>query len=114
MDNNFKPEPYSLYHTFSQNIPSENLSAADKKYIAKQACKTFTESQQIAFNRLILEHSLIDFYSKNEGKPSDMSTPPFDGLSDETEITYDINTLPKPLQWILFRFTKMCVEENSS
>lgn len=101
-----KHEPYSVYHTFSQNIPSENLPASDKKFIAKESSKTLTESQQIAFIRLILEHNML------EHKEGCITEPPFSGIDLENEITYDINLLPKALQWILFRFTKICVEEN--
>ena len=128
-----KLEPYSLYQTFSQNIPTEPISVKDKKYVVKTA-KNFTTTQKIAFIRLILEHNVREtIEAKNKSIDKDKTQNESDGHifatrnilelpyagkdiinteDDLSEIEYDFNTLPKPLQWILFKFTKMSEDDT--
>lgn len=107
-----KIENYSLYQTFSQNIPNENLSAANKKYIIKTREK-FTRPQEIAFVRLILEHRRLETCGL-ENKV-ETTTLPYGGIEEDSKITFDLSlkVIPRELLWILYRFTKVCDEESS-
>lgn len=106
-----KNEGYSLYQTFSQNIPSEKLSAAEKKYIIKERSK-FTRPQEIAFVRLILEHYRLENITH---KDLELTKLPYDGYEENSKIVFDLSnkSMSKDLLWILYRFTKMCVEEEN-
>lgn len=101
--------PYSLYQTFSQNIPTKNISVANKTLIMK-ACKTFTKEQQIAFGRLILEYKNCD-----EPENVNILELPYEGIEqsngDVESVDFDLNKLPQKLQWILLKFVKMCEKE---
>lgn len=107
-----KIENYSLYQTFSQNIPSENLSAANKKYIIKSKEK-FTRPQEIAFVRLILEHHRLE--NTSNVPRAEVISLPYGSFEEDSKITFDLNlkVIPRELLWILYRFTKVCDEESS-
>mgnify|MGYP001557886570 CR=1 FL=1 len=98
---------YSLYQTFSQNIPTKNISVANKTLIIK-ASKIFTKEQQIAFGRLILEHKNYD-----EPENNNILELPYEGhdIEEAESLEFDLNKLPQKLQWILLKFVKMCEKE---
>jgi len=99
-----KVDSYSLYQTFSSNLPKKEPPVSQKNALVKNADNLY-EHQKIAFIRLIIEHARLN----NE---YDAEKIPYGGVETSDGIVFDINleTFPTDLKWILLKFFKQCTE----
>ncbi len=119
---------YSLYQSFSQNMPKSNLTVNDKEFLEKSISK-LTAEQNIAIFRLMLEHSRVS----NADSNTIVTEIPYNGVesnevADDTSkcggagkvgtnevtggVTFEFKNIPRELQWIILKFVKVCLTES--
>ena len=95
-------EPYSLYHTLNRDVDSKKLSLKQKKELVKEA-NNLDENGKEAFLMLVCEHARInDDYNFLKKKVL-----PYNGVSKNGDIIFEINKFPPQLCYILIKFLKI-------
>ena len=116
-------KPYSLYQTFDNNIPENDIGENEKKKFI-EGVNHISQTKKIAMVRLILEYSKL--HKESENLPSDENQRikkyfSYGKLVNTTEEftetetwELDFDNFEKKLQWILWRFFEMCYHENEN
>lgn len=96
-----KAKKYSLYQTFTYNIPVKDLSEIEKTQL-KSGVEKLTQHEKNVFLRLILEHAhIVDSYGVDASLP-------YSGTDAKDGPVFNLDDLPVDLRWILLRFLKVC------
>ena len=89
-----------LYNTFSNEIPSTELTPAKKEEFVKNVKKLDEKGNEIFFVLM----------KTHEMKTIENSGIPYEGKLVSDEIKFDIDTIPTALQHILSRFMAMHIK----
>jgi hypothetical protein len=99
---------YGLYQTFASHEEKEDLTI-DEKLEVKESIKSMTIEQKKAVLFLIIEHAKIEdgyIYSSE-----DFSLPYGLVQYNLNNVHFELDSLPIPLKWVLFKFTKLLKNE---
>jgi len=103
-----KTNSYSLYQTFSHNIPKKDLTLVQKKKLVKKL-ESLEDNEMQACLRLILEHARLNSDQKI------VSELPYNGEESEDGFPiFDISELPQELRWVLHKFVNVCDKNSDS
>jgi len=97
-----------VYYTLNVNIPKKDLSAAKKRDLLERIERLETEQREAVF-LLICEH-----YKSESGLDLDGLTLPYDGEKKKKGVEFDLDKLPIPLRWILYKFTLIVIKSDKN
>lgn len=93
-------EPYNLYHTLNNNVPSKKFPATKKKTLQAKL-KTLDDTSKEAFLMLICEHARLNDDFKYIPEKENL---PYKGIQNDEDIVFDFKEIPNQLCWILSKF----------
>lgn len=93
---------YMLYHTLNKNLKTTPMSKAESEKLKKKLSGLNEESKR-AIILLIIEHSrVVDDFSINIEKLK----LPYGMKQKNSDIEINMDKLPQPLKWVLWKFVK--------
>lgn len=96
---------YPLYHTLDKNLKKSDLSSSQKEELLKKLSDASTSDEtKKAVIMLIVEHAKIA-----DGVQVDMENfiLPYSAEQRGKDVQIDLEKLPIPLRWILWKFMKL-------
>ena len=94
-------QKYALYHTLNKNIKSTALPAKHKKQLLETLNNLTDEDKQKAVFMLITEHFRVTEQETLDPANFDI---PYEGTQTKAGVTFDIDSLPTELVWVLWKF----------
>jgi len=94
----------TVYETFSKGVVNKEMTLHKKEEFMKMVKKLDDDGTK-TFLLLIKFHEL-------KINPASTTIVPYDGISDDRGISYDIDKLPTLLQNILYKFMEMYIKNK--
>jgi len=96
---------YSLYHTLNKNLKTTDLSASQKKALTgKLSNSEMSLETKKAIIMLITEHAKT---ADGMHIDSENFSPPYNVKQLGKDVHIDLEELPVPLKWILWKFVNL-------
>ena len=94
---------YPLYHTLDKNLKKSDLTAIQKKALLEKLVET-NEDTKKALVMIIVEHSKVA--DDVQVDPENFILP-YDIKQNGKDVHIDLENLPIPLRWILWKFMNL-------
>jgi hypothetical protein len=90
---------FPLYDSFSQNIPSDDLTLSQKKTFIRRTSKMDKKGHELLY-------ALIRMHQIENNEQNTSFTLPYGGTFIEKDINFNLDKLPIILKQILLKFSK--------